>query len=53
MKICKNCELLKEDSEFYKRLNICKPCHSIRCKEYYKNNNEKIKNNVKKYKFHI
>lgn len=49
MKTCKICELIKEKSEFYKGINTCKSCYSIKYKKYYKNNKEKIKNNVEKY----
>jgi len=43
-KICKNCNTEKEVSDFYKKLSVCKKCHSIL--NYQKNKDrDRIKNN--------
>jgi hypothetical protein len=60
MRVCKMCEIGKELSEYYLKLNgrprssYCKDCHKIVYKkdynkDYYENNKEKFKENHKKW----
>ncbi len=49
MKICIKCNLELSDDSFYNRKKECKECCSIKQKEYYENNKEKIKERVFNY----
>lgn len=55
MRVCKDCKIEKEVSEYYYnkkgklKSNSCKSCFCIMMKEYRKNNMEKIRNGRKEY----
>jgi len=56
MKKCSKCGVEKELSEFYKNkksnngiYSICKKCECKKSKDYYQNNKEKLKENMKEY----
>lgn len=49
MKICNECNIEKENCEFYSGFNKCKLCIKEIRKEYYIRNSNKIKERVSKY----
>ena len=51
MKVCPKCNKPKNDDEFYKQNGkphgYCKICNSLKCKSYYKDHDEEIKEKVR------
>lgn len=49
MKICSECKVKKDISEFYKGRCYCKKCISMHNKLYYKANSDKVKQSTKEW----
>lgn len=49
-KICKKCNIKKDETLFIKGKNCCKECNKLLCKLYKENNKEKVSEYNKKYK---